>query len=379
LNLMPCVFPILSLKAMSVLELSRKDPSEARMSGIIYTAGVMVSFAVVGALVSLLSLGWGFHMQMPIVNFVLGLLMVAIGLNLLGVYEFGSSFMGIGQNLVQNGSSRKTTFFTGVLAVVVATPCTAPFMAGALGYAFLAGGVSGMIIFIALGFGLAFPYLLICYVPAFRNAMPRPGLWMDTLKNILGLPMLATALWLFWIMGNQLGVNAMTMAVGASLLLGFSLWGSQKQTAAWKGFAALSMIGVLVTGYSLATQKVTASTIESNESGLNSVAFSSDGLQKALDSDQAVFVYFTADWCVTCKLNERVALSQTEVHEAFENKDVTVMVGDWTNQNPDITKTLQSYGRIGVPLYLYFPEGRDLNNPDILPQILTPSTVIEAL
>jgi thiol:disulfide interchange protein/DsbC/DsbD-like thiol-disulfide interchange protein len=379
LNLMPCVFPILSLKAMSVVELSGKDPKEVRLSGLLYTAGVLICFGLIGAVVSSLSIGWGFHMQMPVINFTLGLLMVAIGLNLLGVFEFGSSLMGLGQGLVSEGSvskKRRSTFFTGFLAVVVATPCTAPFMAGALGFAFVKGGVIGMSVFLMLGFGLAFPYLLLCFVPVFRNILPRPGAWMETMRTILGFPMFATALWLFWILGNQAGVDALAIGVAASLLLGFALWGMSKTNITWKVVSVICVIGVIYSGFYLSNMK--QSTALKDESS-NAIAFSSDALQNLLIQDQAVFVYFTADWCVTCKLNERVALSQSEVQEAFVENNVTLMVGDWTNQNPDITKTLQSYGRIGVPLYLYFPEGRRLNNPDILPQILTPTTVIEAL
>lgn len=379
LNLMPCVFPILSLKAMSVVELSKKDPSEVRLSGLLYTAGVVVSFGLLGAVVSLFSLGWGFHMQMPLVNFSLGLLMVLIGLNLLGVFEIGSSLMGVGANLVGNGKSRKSTFFTGALAVVVATPCTAPFMAGALGYAFLSGGVTGIVIFLSLGFGLAFPYLLLCYVPAFRRALPHPGAWMENLRKILGVPMFATALWLFWILGNQLGVNAMTAAISAGLLLSLAIWSLRKNETLWKTVSTISAAGVLLVGYYVSNLDVQRTIVSPDESGLQAIAFNSSDLNKMLNNGDAVFVYFTADWCVTCKLNERVALSQTEVHQAFDDKDITVMVGDWTNQNPDITKTLQRYGRIGVPLYLYFPAGRTMDTPEILPQILTPDIVIEAL
>ena len=383
LNLMPCVFPILSLKAMSVVELSSKDPAEARLSGLLYTAGVVVCFGLIGLTVNLLALGWGFHMQLPVINFALGLLMVVIGLNLLGVFEFSSAFSGVGGSLVNDSggsrSSRRSTFFTGFLAVVVATPCTAPFMASALGYAFISGGIAGFIIFVALGLGLAFPYLLLCYVPPLRRFLPRPGAWMESMRNVLGFPMLATALWLFWILGNQIGVNAMTVAVAASLLLGVSLWTIKKRGAVWKAISVLSLIGILYSGYTLSSMKAEQTIVSANGSGLNAVAFNSIELGSLLEQEDAVFVYFTADWCVTCKLNERVALSVPKVHDAFLDKEITVMVGDWTNQNPDITETLRRYGRIGVPLYLYFPVGRELDNPVILPQILTPDIVIEAL
>jgi thiol:disulfide interchange protein DsbD len=287
--------------------------------------------------------------------------------------------MGVGQGLVSEGSlnkKRRSTFFTGFLAVVVATPCTAPFMAGALGFAFVKGGLVGMAVFLTLGFGLAFPYLLLCFVPGFRPLLPRPGAWMETMRTILGFPMFATALWLFWILGNQMGVNAMAIGVAASLLLGLALLGISKANISWKVVSIIYAIGIVYSGFFLSNIKPSTTV---KEDASNAVAFSSDALRNLLSRDQSVFVYFTADWCVTCKLNERAALSQSSVQEAFIENDITVMVGDWTNQNPDITKTLQSYGRIGVPLYLYFPEGRPLNNPDILPQILTPTMVINAL
>lgn len=384
LNLMPCVFPILSLKVMSVVKLSEKNNNEARNSGLIYTAGVLVSFAAIGLLVTVLSLGWGFHMQLPLVNFSLGLLMVLIALNLFGIFEISGRFVGIGQGLIDqsNGAtSTRNTFFTGVLAVVVATPCTAPFMASALGFAFINGGAVSLLVFLALGFGLAFPYLLVCYIPAMRGLLPKPGAWMESMRNILGFPMLATALWLFWIMGNQVGVNGMTIAVAASMALAMAIWAFSKPGVLWKSLAAGSIALVVVSGY-LISQQGTANavnTMTASEGGLNAEPFSSTLLQQKVDQKEPVFVYFTADWCVTCKLNERVALSQPSVHQAFREKNITVLVGDWTNQNPDITKTLQNYGRIGVPLYLYFPEGRALDNPIILPQILTPDTVIEVL
>ncbi|MBT5073879.1 MAG: hypothetical protein HOM63_09165 [Kordiimonadaceae bacterium] len=377
LNLMPCVFPILSLKAMSVAGLSQKDPKEARLSGLLYTAGVLLCFGIIGAFVNGLSVGWGFHMQMPVVNFILGLLMVTIGLNLFGVFEFGSSLAGMGQGLVK-GSNRQASFFTGFLAVIVATPCTAPFMAGALGFAFISGDLTGWLVFLMLGLGLAFPYLLLCYSSVFRAILPRPGAWMENMRTILGFPMLATALWLFWIMGNQVGINAMTLALTASLLLGMALWAFSK-CILWKLFSGFCMVGVLFSGFYLSGLDIESKNNVSEEGGLNAASFNSDELRNLINQKQAVFVYFTADWCVTCKLNERIALSQDLVHKAFEDNDIKVMVGDWTNQNPDITKTLQSYGRIGVPLYLYFPSGRSIDNPDILPQILTPDIVIEAL
>ncbi|MBL4602059.1 MAG: thioredoxin family protein [Emcibacteraceae bacterium] len=389
LNLMPCVFPILSLKAMSVVGLANKEPSEARLSGLLYTGGVMVCFGLIGALVLVLSatglaVGWGFHMQLPIVNFILGLLMIVIALNLFGVFEFGRGLTGLGQGLIANDNTdknklRRNTFFTGFLAVVVATPCTAPFMAGALGFAFIEGGISAMLVFLLLGFGLAFPYLLICYIPGVRHIFPKPGSWMENMKNILGFPMLATAVWLFWILGNQIGVDAMALCVIASVLLSFALWGFWKKHITWKIASILCVLGVGYIAVQINDMDAGQNIPQSDKGELETVDYSSDELLNLLGQKKSVFVYFTADWCVTCKLNERIALSKPDVNNAFKAKNITVMKGDWTNQNPDITRTLRKYGRIGVPLYLYFPSGASFDSPVILPQILTPNIVIEAL
>ncbi len=383
LNLMPCVFPILSLKALSVVELSKKSPSEVRLSGLLYTSGVLLCFGLVGIGVTSLSLGWGFQMQMPLVNFILGLLMVVIALNLFGLFELGSSIVNLGQGLISGQGyslvkSRRATFFTGFLAVIVATPCTAPFMAGALGFALAEGGFVGLLIFLMLGLGLAFPYLLICYIPGFQRILPRPGLWMENMRKVLGFPMLATAIWLFWILGKQLGIDAMAISILAGLLLSFALWGLSKNSISWKVVSIISVLAVVYCGFYLSSLSGN-DRVYKNDMETGATEFSSDKMQALLDENQAVFVYFTAEWCVTCKLNEKIALSTPEVNDAFKDRDITVMVGDWTNQNPDITKTLRRYGRIGVPLYLYFKKGTKIDNPKILPQILTPNIVIEAL
>ena len=217
LNLMPCVFPILSMKALSLVKMSQTDRRVAAQSGLLYTAGILVAFAFIGgALVALReagqAVGWGFQLQSPVVNLALGLLMLAIALNLFGVFEVGTRIMGVGQTLTAGGE-RRAAFFTGLLAVLVATPCTAPFMAGALGYALVQPAAVALSVFLALGFGLAFPYLLLSYVPAAGRVLPRPGPWMATFKHVLAFPMLATAVWLFWVIGKQLGVDSMTVGL----------------------------------------------------------------------------------------------------------------------------------------------------------------------
>ena len=398
LNLMPCVFPVLSIKALSLVEMPRDDRRLARQSGALYTAGILVAFAVLGS--ALLALraagqaaGWGFQLQNPAFNLVLGLLMLAIGLNLLGVFEIGARIAGAGQSLTAGGE-RKAAFSTGLLAVVVATPCTAPFMAGALGYALVQPAAVALAIFLSLGLGLAAPYLLISLVPAFGRLLPRPGPWMAGFRNVLAFPMFATGIWLFWIIGKQAGVNAMAVALGAALCLGFALWAYGRSSGAprpwnWRAAAAISLVAAIAAGSTVERPEADAAPATASAADSDSHAgtlgllqlerFSPERMIGYIDSQQPLFVYFTADWCVNCKVNERVALSTDEVGEAFAERGIKVLMGDWTNEDPVITEWLQRYGRAGVPLYLYFPRGASLEEAAILPQVLLPDIVIQAI
>ena len=392
LNLMPCVFPILSMKALSLVTTGHTDVRLARHSGLLYTAGILVAFALIGGVLVALreagqAVGWGFQLQSPLVNLGLALLMLAIALNLFGVFEIGTRVAGVGQSLTAGGE-RRAAFFTGLLAVLVATPCTAPFMAGALGYALVQTTPVALGIFVVLGFGLAFPYLLISFVPAFGRIMPRPGPWMGRLRNILAFPMLATAVWLFWIIGKQLGVNSMAVALLSALALGFALWaygqafaGSRPwlwRTLALAGLLAAVAIGARVTDYRAEPAALT----EGHAGTLGQVSlerFTPELVAGYVDNGQPVFVYFTADWCVNCKVNERVALASDAVGQAFLERGIRVIEADWTNEDPTITEWLARYGRVGVPLYLYFPSGSTLGSATVLPQILLPDIVIDAL
>ena len=398
LNLMPCVFPVLSIKALSLVEMPREDRRLARQSGALYTAGILVAFAVVGgALLGLRAAGeaagWGFQLQSPAFNLVLGLLMLAIGLNLLGVFEVGARIAGTGQSLTAGGE-RKAAFFTGLLAVMVATPCTAPFMAGALGYALVQPAAVALAIFLALGCGLAAPYLLISLVPGFGRVLPRPGPWMSGFRNVLAFPMFATAIWLFWIIGKQAGVNAMALALAAALCFGFALWSYGRSSGAsrpwnWRAAAAISLVAAIAAGATVERPEADAAPATASAADSDSHAgtlgllqlerFSPERMIGYIDSQQPLFVYFTADWCVNCKVNERVALSTDEVGEAFAERGIKVLMGDWTNEDPVITEWLQRYGRAGVPLYLYFPRGASLEEAAILPQVLLPDIVIQAI
>lgn len=389
LNLMPCVFPILSMKALSLVNTSGADRRSARQGGYWYSAGILVAFAAVG--IALLALrgagehvGWGFQMQSATVNLTLALLMLAIALNLLGVFEFGARLTGVGEGLVQGGE-RKTAFFTGVLAVVVATPCTAPFMAGALGYALVQPAPLALAVFLVLGGGLAFPYLLLSVLPAVARVLPRPGPWMATFRNVLAFPMFATAVWLFWIIGNQLGADAMAVGLLAALAFGFALWAYGRVFAnarpwIWRSVAATGLLAAVLLGWKMPDYKSEAEAGGAGELGqLALEPFSPERVTGYIDAKQPLFLYFTADWCVSCKVNERVALASNAVGEAFRRRGIKVVAGDWTNEDPVITEWLGRYGRVGVPLYLYFPAGSSLDTATVLPQILVPDTVINAI
>ena len=396
LNLMPCVFPILSMKALGLVQLAQADRGEARASGLLYAAGVLIAFLVVAALLIALraagaAVGWGFHLQTPLVNVGLGLLMVAIGLNLAGVFEIGTRLMGLGQSAGTGGSERRAAFFTGLLAVVVATPCSAPFMAGALGYALAQPVPVALAVFLALGLGLALPYLVLTFVPALGRLLPKPGPWMAVFRQALTFPMLATALWLFWVVGRQLGPTAMGIALLAALLFAFALWAygrgaASVRTWSWRSAA---IAGLAACVFATVQVQSVGNAPQSGESDDGPVAgrlgkleyqrFTPELVQSYIDAKNPVFVYFTADWCISCKVNERVALASDAVGEAMTARGIAVVQGDWTAQDPIITEWLVRYGRPGVPLYLYFPPGSSLETAIVLPQILLPETVVNAI
>lgn len=392
LNLMPCVFPVLSMKALSLVRMGHADRRETQQSGLLYTAGILVAFAVAGAVLVVLreagqAVGWGIQMQFPLVNLGLALLMVAIALNLLGVFEFGARAAGVGQSLTA-GSERRAAFFTGLLAVVVATPCTAPFMAGALGYALVQPVPVALGIFLALGLGLALPYLLISFVPSLGRIMPRPGAWMATFRSILAFPMLVTAVWLLWILGRQLGASSMAVGLLAAVFFAFSLWAygrvfGSAQPWPWRGVAAAALVATFATCAKVEEYRIDPTTFAEGQTAtlgeLSVERFTPDRVAEYVQSGQPLFVYFTADWCVNCKVNERVALASEKVGMAFQERGIKILEGDWTNQDPVITEWLSRHGRVGVPLYQYFPAGASVAEPAVLPQVLFPDIVIAAI
>ena len=390
LNLMPCVFPILSLKAIHVVEKADSNPKENRLNGLLYTAGILVAFLIIGAVLlairaSGMAVGWGFQLQSSLTNLILALLMVAIGLNLLGVYEIGTRLMGIGSQVTAK-SDYIQNFLVGLLAVVVATPCVTPFMAPAIGWGFTQPAVVALGTLIALGLGLALPYLLICFIPAIAKALPRPGAWMDVFRQLLAFPMLLTAVWLFWVVGRQLGATSMAIGLVSALALALCLWAYGRGLVssakkAWYslavlGFAATISVAVLVERYEESSQTLTQSSSETDSAG-GIEPFQEETLLAYIEDGQPAFVYFTADWCITCKVNERVALATDEVRDYFSSNNIRLIEADWTKQDETITRWLEKYERVGVPMYLYFPSGSNASNATVLPQILYPDLVID--
>lgn len=376
LNLMPCVFPILSLK---VLSFASSTDSDRHLQSWVYTAGVIVSFVAVAAVLIALqragsAIGWGFQLQSPGFVIALAYLFIAMGLSLSGVIEFGGSLMNTGSGLANRGGL-SGSFFTGVLAVVVASPCTAPFMGTALGFAVSQPPHIGLLVFAALGAGMAAPLLLFSYSGAARALMPKPGAWMETLKEFLAFPLYATAIWLLWVAGRQTGINTMAVALCGALMLAFGLWLWDPRR--WRKILAGASLAVAVALGSVSGQSGEKPATGA-ELAQGKIPWSDAQVAALRASGQPVFVDVTADWCITCKANENAVLFTADVEQAFTDHGVAYLIADWTNHNAEIAQLLKRYQRNGIPLYLMYPANTDAQ-PLILPQILTKNTVIEAL
>ena len=379
LNLMPCVFPILAMKAVGLA--SGLARGAARKHALFYTAGVLVTFsglaaALLAARSAGAAAGWGFQFQSPV--FVVGMTWVlfAVGLNLSGVFQFGSSLMGVGGGLAGK-DGHWGDFFTGLLAVLVATPCTAPFMGVAIAAALAAPPLVTILVFVAMGLGLAAPYVLLAMVPGLGRLLPRPGRWMDVLKQALAFPMYGAAVWLLWVVSQEAGSTGVLIAAAGCVLLGFAGWvwgmgqaapGSHRLPQVLAVIAVLGALGSLTAVTVAPREQVTETGTE---------PFTLERLATLRAAGQPVFVNMTAAWCVTCLVNERVAIRTDAVRKAFAADNVVYLKGDWTRQNPQITAFLRDRGRDGVPLYLYYPPGG--GSPTELPQILTEGTVLAVL
>ncbi len=368
LNVMPCVFPILSLKALG---LARSGASErtAREEAMAYAAGVILVCVALGAVLLALraggsAAGWAFQLQDPRVILLLMLLTAAIALNLAGLFELAGT--GAGQALVEKGG-RAGAFWTGALAAFVATPCTGPFMGAALGAALVLPPAAAIAVFAGLGLGLALPFLAIGFVPALRRRLPRPGAWMDRFRRILSLPMFATALGLAWILGRQAGVDGMTLGLAAALVAGCALWWYGRRQSAGRPRAWIALLPAAIASAAAVATVTPAAPAAEAKSGAE--PFTETRLAALRAEQRPVFVYFTADWCLTCKVNEAAAIDRAEVRDAFAARKVAVLEGDWTDGNAEIGRFLAAQGRSGVPLYLFYPVGGE---GQVLPQVLTP-------
>ncbi len=390
LNLMPCVFPVLSLKVLSFASKGQAAHSEQRLHGLAYTLGIIVTFMLLASVLLGLraggeAVGWAFQLQSPWFVAILIYLFFSFGLSLSGVFEFGTGFMGLGSNLAAK-SGYKGSFFTGVLATVVASPCTAPFMGAALGFALSQSWLVAMVVFFFLGLGMALPFLVLSFSPALLKFMPKPGAWMNTFKEFMAFPMYATVLWLLWVLGNQVGVNGMAIVVGACLLLAFGLWLLQKRTLVgpfWRNAnAVLSAVAIVIAFYALQSPMLEARQVtQSYASGddefaeANYEAFATARFEELQAAGKPFFINMTAAWCITCLANEQTTLSSDRVIQAMQDLDITYLKGDWTNQDPEISRVLDAFNRPSVPLYVFYPgAGKE---PVILPQILTPSIVVD--
>ena len=384
LNLMPCVLPVLSLKALGLAG-SGESPQHARAHALWYTAGVLVSFVALGGLALALreagqALGWGFQLQQPLVVAALGLLMFGFGLSLSGVWHVGGRWTGVGHQLASR-SGAAGDFFTGVLAVVVAAPCTAPFMAPALGWAFAAPTASALLVFAFLGLGLALPFLLIGFVPGLAQRLPKPGAWMDTFKQLLAFPMYLTAIWLVWVLAKQRGADAVGWWALAALALAFAAWAwthARMRGTRWgQVVAVVALLAVLWPLWSIWKLNAADAAQVQLPADSRAVPFSEQRLADLRNAGHVVLVNMTADWCVTCKANERAVFARDGFREALDSANAVYMVGDWTDVDPAITKYLQRYKAVGVPLYVVYP--RDGGEGKVLPTVLTPTMVREAL
>ena len=376
LNIMPCVFPILSLKALSF---TRGDAQSHRRSSLVYAAGVIVSFVGIASVLIAIQqtgrlIGWGFQLQNT--GFVIGLayLFTLMGLSLNGLLHFGTSMMNAGQSLTEKDGDAGS-FFTGVLAVVVASPCTAPFMGSALGYALTQPINITLLVFASLGLGMALPMVILSYSNAAVRVLPKPGPWMDTAKNILAFPLYLTSVWLLWVAGNQSGVNTMALALAGLVLLAMAayLYG---ESSLRKALSALLLIAAAVLAIPRGDSGQNVSGSRTLADG--QIEWSASTLASYREAGKPIFVDVTADWCITCLANEAAVLFTPEIEGAFLAADIPYMIADWTDYDADIGEFVKSHGRSGIPLYVMYPSGVG-SQPVILPQLLTRDIVLSAI
>ncbi|MCU5773994.1 thioredoxin family protein [Erwiniaceae bacterium BAC15a-03b] len=388
LNLMPCVFPIISLKALGLLR-HQGSPASARREGLGFLLGVIVTMmALAGVLLAVraggAAVGWGFQLQSPLVVAILALVILGAALNLLGVFEVGLSAQRVGAISAGGGVFMRSAM-TGALAIIVATPCSAPFMASAVGYALVQPPAVALAIFAALALGFAAPFTLVSLFPLLAKILPRPGAWMDVLKRGLAFPMFGAYAWLVWVLAQQAGTAALATLLACSVLLGFAAWlygMAQHRRLAGKAhkvlFAVTAVLALVIIVPLPSMMKVGTSLPDSQlTENVTPVKWSPQNVDDNRGHGKAIFVNFTASWCITCQVNERTSLSTVAVKDALAKTGTLYMVADSTKFNPDVDDALNQFGQGGLPLYVVYPA--DGSAPKVLPQVLTPGIVVNAL
>lgn len=392
LNVMPCVFPVISLKAMGLVR-HGGNPAQLRKEGLAFLAGVVATMLLLaGGLIAAraggAAIGWGFQLQSPVVIALLALVMLGAALNLAGLFEVGLAAQRIGEGVRDRGGAFGAAL-TGALAIVVATPCTAPFMAPALGYALVQPPLAGLAIFFALAIGFAAPFTLLSLVPGLANRMPRPGAWMEIVKRVLAFPMLGAAAWLVWVLDQQAGASALALILACAIALGFVAWvyGMAQQRRMMgqsaKALYALTAAGLVLVAAALTVLAQPAPNppappiAAAAPAASGPVAWSPETVATLRAQGKPIFVNFTASWCITCQVNDKAALSTAPVKQALSRTGTVYMIADSTRYDARIEQALADFGRDGLPLYVVYPAGGGA--PRILPQLLTPAMVVSAL
>lgn len=405
LNIMPCVLPVIALKVFGLLKMAGDRPAMVRKLGWSFSAGILASFLALALVVILLQaagqqVGWGFQFQEPLFVIAMSAVVFAFGLSLFGVYEIrlpAAALTGVGNAVsrqAEEGKGYAASFWEGVFATILATPCTAPFLGSALGFAFSQPWWTILLIFVAVAFGMALPYLLLTTKPAWMKYLPRPGAWMETAKQFMGFLMMATLLWLLYVLGKQLGMEGVIWTGAFLLSLGISCWligrfatltATRRTTRiVWAaavliaagGYAAF-LEGALDVRHVLGEGTPSTAGV-SDAGGIRWEPFTLASLEARLEEGKPVFLDFTAEWCLTCKVNERTVLADADVVKKLRSDGLVTVRADWTNRNPEVTKLLQKFGRSGVPLYVLFPAGRP-TQPIVLPEVITKGIVLEAI
>lgn len=393
LNLMPCVLPVLSLKILGFVQQANEDKSQAWKHGLVFTLGVLISFWILAGILLALraggeQLGWGFQLQEPAFLIVLSAFLFLFGLSMFGVFEIGTSLTTIeGKTGRKNGWAG--SFISGVTATVVATPCTAPFMGSALGFALTQPAWASMSIFTFLGLGMAFPYVLLASIPSLLKFVPKPGRWMESMKQFMGFLLVATVLWLLWVLAQQAGAMMVIVVLAALLIISIAAWvygrwgniAMPKKTRLTSTTVAIiiTVITLFVTLDSVDTfaTATPAGSSVSESDGIKWQPYSDKLVNELRETGQPLFIDFTAAWCLSCQVNERVAFSSQDVQEKFKELGITPLKADWTSRDENITRALASYGRNSVPLYVYYPAGQE-SEAVLLPELITPGIVLEA-